>query len=72
MATAIAGDACENCRQVVKLEPSIDGKQKLCKRCLISEFEDFKHQRLEYCTKVERAVEYYKRQIGKLRFIFSI
>lgn len=65
MATAVlTQDICENCSRLGKLETSITGKQKLCKKCMVDQFEYYKQQRLEYCNDMEKVAEFYKQKIG--------
>lgn len=71
MATAtLTQEICENCSRLGKLELSITGKQKLCKKCMIEQFEYYKQQRIQYCGDMEKVAEYYKRKIGTGLFCF--
>lgn len=59
-------DTCIKCNRQSNLELSFDGKVKLCKRCSIERFENYKAIRLPECAGIESNLEYYKSQIGNL------
>lgn len=61
-------ESCDNCSKVSKVETSINGKQKLCKSCMIDQFEYYKKQRFDYCSQIEKVAEFYKKQIGTIHF----
>ena len=65
MATAtLTQEACEKCYGHGRLEISITGREKLCKECMIEQFEYYRKQRVQYCGDIEKLAEFYRRKIG--------
>lgn len=57
---------CAKCGKSTKVEADVDGKNKVCKNCLIEQFENYKKNKSYACSQLEHEIKFYKQKIGYL------